>query len=601
MPELPSPLPERLTPTGSLGQLLADARTRQGWSRTELARRLAVSPSAVAGYESGRPPRHSVLSRYCAVVPGLTADLVLEMRGRQPPGPCRAAWSELCHAHGVVARRFRRHLRVHGHQLEVEHVIEGLQPTAAACGPDIRPFLVVAACRSRVSATRRQLSRPASWETLELDDDDGHHVFRWEGDRLDYRHLHRERLDAALDVGRLAELAQVLLEFPVQRLELALESVLLRPEVDWRLFAWPPALGSEHENDLATYLAPEGTTLRQQPAALEASFTEALPYLRFGLLPALPRQGAERLAGAGPPREGGLGGRLRDLRERRRLSRRRLSEKIGCSHHVVSQVEAGSDPRWSTLRAYLEVFPELAAQDLIPGPGDGRRLALPELFDYLAQVHGLLADRVERHVVIDPRGHYQRHVRVTRLRSLRRRQGDLEIRSVLSSVITGNAIRREPQRIRTELENAKTRVIRLRDGNTLHRIRFPADAARDGVSYEGELASPRSVYAMDRETAHARGLVHSPIWQGTRHRVEFPTRELRMSLTFPPGYHPKLLLHRACSGSMQPHFESPELAAVPSATEPSLREDEQGRLVAELRVESPIVGLAHDITWALEV
>ncbi|MEM7244029.1 MAG: helix-turn-helix transcriptional regulator [Acidobacteriota bacterium] len=547
-------------------RLLEELRESAGLSQRELARRMKVGVATISSIEAGRQPRLSTLRKYVAQLPGATPRRLLVPESQAPEAAWDAAWETTAAIYRFAVDEVRVDFSPDRFVLEAQGVRILGEPL-----PALRLAALRAVCMGSAPVVR----------TLDLDSigttiEDG-----------EYRHSYRARTDDSFDyrcelsTGRPAEL---LVEYPIQRLVLIAPAPSARAV---RLDVIPTGQSHAPENNIARALHPDGVVVK---AAGRERATVVVPrpvtWLRYIVSNDEEKGGAERR------RRRDLARILTTLRRTHELSARGLGLKTGLRHSTIRELEAGSDPKVTTLQALLVGLPELRPQDVL-GPRMPPACSSDELWGYQVRLFG--QEALEHTMTVDISDAGRRsQVRTRQLRDLREREV-LEIQGGRRrSVMT------EAPKLLKEIEagdqELTTKRVRLSADHDLYHFRFSNVRGGQGVSFsrraEERVGLSRTLAEIRAREGDDR--VHR---QGAALGLPAPAQRCRLTLVFPLGFAP--LDFRAHVWPLG-YVPDEGLMACHHVSRHKVRRSRRGeRLAIHLTFQRPMVGFSHAVSWTL--
>ena len=151
-------------------------------------------------------------------------------------------------------------------------------------------------------------------------------------------------------------------------------------------------------------------------------------------------------------------------RERLGLSIRAFGAKSGIPSSTVAALEGGREPKWLTLRRYLETVPGLSASQLLPSPASHAPAASPAMMASVAECLGLVADEVRLSVRVGRESRRQ-VLEILGLRALWSEEPAPEhlLGLMRTACVASRAFVRSLQPV-----SPKRRLVRLQDGGVTH-------------------------------------------------------------------------------------------------------------------------------------
>ena len=598
--------------SASLASLAARARMAAGLSQRALAKLAGVSNSTLAELERGEDARWDTLRSIGAVLPGLSAASALNARSRHPPQASSAAVATLRGVLGIGCESLRLRLDAGEARVEMEVrgvMIDGADPVDGTDDTQVVTALMRAACDGS-ARFRRELEGAALLEaggSLQLMVDAIEHRFTLRAGKrrcLDHSRVGRGGPDAEnseRDPGAPSIRHQSML--PTRELCLELNvpgaAASLRPE----LRAWMvSSMRAPAESDLARRLHPGrvGLRLKRLGDLSRAVITSPLVGVVYelALVEATADAGSERDHSDSRSRSLALafvGGNAAKARSDAGLTLRVMAQRVGLSFATVRQLEAGRQPRASTIRAYLDAFPQLAPQDLLPIEERAGSLTLDELWDYQVRLFGFCASEVERVLSVRLNGSTRG---VTTTKGLRAEVADstVALRVGFGRVVMSDRPIAPTLELLSSSEKTRVRTIRHRDGQTMHQLTFPAGLLSKGATYVRTTAW-RPSFSMFEERAALKG-GEAPFVAGASFVLVHPARRLRFRVELPRGYRPTEFRINAWPEAHVPHVDALGVLDVLPHLIHSTRFDES-RPGVVIEVTKPLPGIRYAVSWIL--
>jgi len=608
-----------MSTTPELGDTLRRAREAAGWSLHEAAQRLGVSWDSVRKAEEGRDLRLSMLRAWVHALPALSPRSVLGNADVAPPLASPSVWELVSRTHGfVVARRVESaRFDAEGRRIEQSEALGVRWLAGHRLDPAARLDLmrtVFMGSGDALRALRAEPTDPRSHRST-IETADAVHEFafgRHARAAFDYR-CARRATPATREPGLQGESDAIVRDagvvaadifLPVRELELRLHPP---PEVaspSFAFFAVPgscvPPLGAAA---LTRALLPDGVPLRWDRTRRCASVTLRLPIpnVRY-ILACLPADRAPegfraarastRLASLTAHATTHAGRQVEAARERAGLSRRQLATRMDASPASVIELEAGHDPRVSTLRRALRALPGLWPEDLFVGMSRARtRLDLTprEAWLYFRNLVGVEALEASRALKLTRAGDGSETIATRGLRRLHASApgADMIVQDGISPGARGRLGPVFLEQDGASLPELRVRWLRAVGHSQDFQLVVPAPLAEAGISFTRR-DRKQQAYKM-RPTDTGRSI-------GPAYECFVPTSRLILSVGFPRGYRPADVSAHVRAGVQVTTPRWPDLAELLHPRGLELRVDLDAGIV-ELRVEQPLLGYRYSITW----